>query len=267
MSLGTLCRRADRACQRRLSRWLGRRPCRVQPEQPIVSFTFDDFPRSAMSNGATILERHGLVGTYYVSLGLAGRTSATGPAFELADLATLLAHGHELGCHTYSHCPAWETAPAAYEAAIRRNADMLQQCHPELRFRTHSYPISHPRPETKRIASRHFGCCRAGGQTFNLGNVDLNHLSAFFLEQSRDNIDAITHLLEDNARQRGWLILATHDIDDSPTRYGCTPAFFTRIVRSVLDSGARVMPVGAALAVLTANTCSSRPTQLWRNGR
>ena len=56
-----------------------------------------------------------------------------------------------------------------------------------------------------------------GGQTFNSGTADLNLLCAFFLEQSRDNPAAVKRLIDQNAKARGWLIFATHDVCASPS--------------------------------------------------
>lgn len=246
--------RMEHAVGRRLSRWFARRPFPIRLTTPLVSFTFDDFPRSALVNGGRILERHGATGTYYASLGLAGRATATGEIFHVEDLEPLRDLGHELGCHTFSHCPAWETEPAAYEAALRRNTEALHQLLPAAAFRTHSYPISHPHPDIKRVTGRHFLGCRAGGQTFNAGTADLNHLNGFFIEQSRDDFTAIQDVIAANARACGWLIFATHDIADNPTRFGCTPELFEQVVRATLRSGARILPVTRALAVIAAGS-------------
>jgi hypothetical protein len=71
-------------------------------------------------------------------------------------------------------------------------------------------------------------------------------LKVFFIEQSRDNFDAIQQAIDANARANGWLILATHDVCDSPTRFGCNPALFERVVGYSAKSGAIVLPVHAA---------------------
>src|SRR5947207_11316553 len=89
------------SCQRRAARAFFARPLAVKSPRPIISFTFDDFPRSALHTGGAILERFGVRGTYYASLGLMGRTAPTGPIFLREDLPVLIAQGHELGCHTY----------------------------------------------------------------------------------------------------------------------------------------------------------------------
>ena len=226
-----------------MARWLGRRPCRLQMESPVISFTFDDFPRSALINGGAILRQHGFAGTYYASLGLMGRTVPTGEIFTREDLDELVRQGHELACHTFDHCDSWETAPAEFEASILRNRDAVGEHLPGLGLGSFSYPISWPRPETKRRVASHFSCARGGGQTFNTGIVDLNYLKAFFIEQSRDNFDAIKQAINGNARAKGWLIFATHDVCDQPTRFGCSPGFFEKVVDYAIQSKATILPV------------------------
>jgi peptidoglycan/xylan/chitin deacetylase (PgdA/CDA1 family) len=220
----------------------------------MVSFTFDDFPRSALVTGGRILERFGLAGTYYASLGLMKQMAPSGEIFQPEDLQQLVACGHELGCHTFDHCPAWETEPAAFEASIVRNAEALQRLVPGAEFRTLSYPIDNPRPETKRRLARHFACCRGGGQSFNAGKMDVNYLAAFFLEQSRDNPAAIRQVIDANARAGGWLIFATHDVCPNPTPFGCTPELFENILSHAVESGAEILPVYRAWQVIQSRT-------------
>jgi peptidoglycan/xylan/chitin deacetylase (PgdA/CDA1 family) len=232
-----------RPMQRRAARWFGRRPCRIQLESPVISFTFDDFPRSALSNGGAILRQYGFSGTYYTCFGLMGRDRSTGEMFRREDLQELVRQGHELACHTFDHCDSWETTPDEFEASILRNRQAAAQYVPGLTLQSFSYPISCPRPATKRRIASVFECARGGGQIFNAGVVDLNYLQAFFIEQSRDDFDAIKHIVDVNTQALGWLIFATHDVSDTPTRFGCAPALFERIVDYAAKSGAHVLPV------------------------
>jgi len=98
------------AYRRKLSAITGQRPVKLRPAFPVVSFTFDDFPKSAAHVGSAILGAHNIRATYYVSLGLMGRELPAGPAFSEEDLAKVVGEGHELGCHTFAHCHAWESA-------------------------------------------------------------------------------------------------------------------------------------------------------------
>ena len=58
--------------RRDLSRRLSRRLVQTHNTEPLISFTFDDFPRSALSTGGRILEEFGAVGTYLQLIGLDG---------------------------------------------------------------------------------------------------------------------------------------------------------------------------------------------------
>jgi peptidoglycan/xylan/chitin deacetylase (PgdA/CDA1 family) len=243
--------------QRTASQKLARREVTMQNDRALISFTFDDFPRSALFAGGALLEHYGVAGTYYASLGLMEKAAPTGEIFRRSDLAILLDQGHELGCHTFAHCHAYDTSADEFERSILDNRHTLHRVAPEARFETMSYPISCPRPGTKRRCAKYFSACRAGGQTLNAGTIDLNHLSAFFIEQSRDNPEAITRIIDQTCRVRGWLILATHDVCDDPTAYGCTPDLFELILRYAVESSAFVVPVREALQHLGLGSVSS----------
>jgi Polysaccharide deacetylase len=253
MASPPLWRRIEGFCQRAATRLFFTRPVIVDGQEPIISFTFDDFPRSALLTGGTILERFGLRGTYYTSLGLMGQTAPTGAIFVAEDLSALVARGHELGCHTFSHCHSWNTRTHEFERSILKNQAALERLLPGAFFRTFSYPISPPRPNTKRIVGQNFACARGGGQTFNIGKTDLNYLRAYFLEKTRHDREGIKTLIEQNRAACGWLIFATHDVCNDPTPYGCTPGFFEDIVECSARSGARILPVAEALDALRFN--------------
>jgi peptidoglycan/xylan/chitin deacetylase (PgdA/CDA1 family) len=250
MNFSALRQRISSRCRRDLSRLFGRRMVLLRWKRPVVSFTFDDFPKSALVRGGATLRQFGAVGTYYAAFGLMDKDTPVGRIFSAADIHFLLSEGHELGCHTFAHCHAWNTKPSIFEESILENRRALQQVAPGAVFKTHSYPKSLPRPSIKRRAGRRFAACRGGRQIFNLGATDLNALSAFFLEQSRDNPGFVQEMIARNRDASGWLIFATHDVCDQPTPFGCTPDFLENVVRCAANSGARILPVGQALDLI-----------------
>jgi peptidoglycan/xylan/chitin deacetylase (PgdA/CDA1 family) len=234
-----------------------RKPLAIRTQRPLISFTFDDFPRSAFLAGGAVLSRYGLAGTYYTALGLLGTDGPSGPLYLLDDLKAVLANGHELGCHTFSHCHSWDTQKDRFEDSIIQNRGALTQLLPGAEFKSLSYPISEPRPLTKRAVSKYFLCCRGGGQTINIGRADLNQLAAYFLEKSSDNIQEIRNLIDANREARGWIIFATHDISHNPSPYGCTPDFFETVVQYALSSGAYILPVVRAVEEIRSQVRAS----------
>src|SRR5437667_298185 len=108
---------------RKIGRLQRVRPGAVEWRGGVVSFTFDDFPRTALEAGGAILEKRGLRGTYYTSLGLAGTEGNQGPIADLDEIRALHQRGHELGCHTYSHLDCSRVTAPQIVDDLRRNAD------------------------------------------------------------------------------------------------------------------------------------------------
>lgn len=252
MRLNDFWTRARGKYHRTGAQWLYRRDLPLRYGRPLISFTFDDFPQSALRIGGPILKRAGGAGTYYASLGLMNRQEPSGRMFTLEDLRAVTPEGHELGCHTFGHFHSWETAAGVFEDSIVENRDALDRLLPGARFATFSYPICAPRITTKRRMSRHFSACRGGGQTLNVGVADLNYLAAFFLEKSRDDVALIKRVIDENRNASGWLIFATHDLERDPSPYGCTPEFFEEIVAYAAASGAEILTVEQALSKLSS---------------
>lgn len=159
-------------------------------------------------------------------------------------LGNVLSDGHELGCHTYNHPDAWQTGPDLFESSIIENQRALWSIFPGRNFKTFAYPLGNATPRTKRIAGRYFVCSRGGRQTINEGRMDLNNLNGYFLDRRlEESPSSIQTIIDRTCHARGWLIFVTHDVDDDPSPYGCTPDFFEGVVRYAISSGAVILPV------------------------
>ena len=238
--------------RRRLSgRWrrfsidhFARRNHPLRGDVPYITFTFDDFPRSALLNGGRILTEHGVRGTYFLSFKLLGTSSVSGPLALASDLETLLQEGHELGCHTYDHLDGSQTTTERFRRSVEANRVALVKSRLKAHFPVFAYPLNGPGLAIKRLVGSQFVSCRGGGQTYNHGQIDLNLLKAYFLDRrTRQGHAEIRELIELNAATKGWLIFATHDVDVPPSDYGCDPRDFESIVRLALQSGAKVLPM------------------------
>ena len=239
--------------RRTCARWLSQRPQRLHENGPVVSFTFDDFPRSSLHVGGEILKRYGGAGTYYAAMSLMGTQAPTGTMFVAEDLETLFREGHELGCHTYEHCNPWETSGERFAASLDENQRALTALFPHAVFRSMSYPFTVPAPRNKRIAGRHFRCCRGRGERSNTGQVDASFLASCFLEMKLGGPEVALKAIEENRGMGGWLIFSTHDLSDDPTPYGWRPDYFETVVRAAAESGARILPVIEAWEQLTSS--------------
>ena len=228
-----------------MSSLLNRRPVRLSGYRGgIVSFSFDDFPISAATTGAAILEAAGCRGTYYLSCGLLDANSPSGRIVSSEDVQRLAMAGHEIGCHTYSHFRAEETGGRCYGADITRNFRQLTELLPSQLVRSFAFPYGSITPSAKAAAASYYVTCRTTRPCINRTRIDANQLNAIALYETRDNIEAINKLISDCSCHGGWLIIYTHDVDKNHSPYGCTPEQLRSKVHYALDSGCAVRTIG-----------------------
>ena len=238
--------RVSRKAGRLAAKTFGRRPIAVHSQRSLVSFTFDDFPVNAWQIGGKVLAKYGAFGTYFMSLGQAGLDSPTGPVCRLEMLPELVEQGHELGCHTYSHKDVTRLSSTELTRSIEANRDLLGSTIPAYRFQSFSYPFGNYNLSAKRIVGREFTAARTIETGINFGNVDLLLLRGCSLVSGRFSIEDQFRLIDHNARLGGWLIFYTHDVQESPTSFGCTPNYFEQVVSKAAEHS-DIVTLGAAL--------------------
>ena len=137
------------------------RPAKMKWPGGVVSFTFDDFPRSAWINGGAILEKYDVRGTYYTAMGLAGTANHLGPMFEVEDLRAARAHGHEIACHTFTHRDCCRASPGAIIGEIEENAAALSALLDGTVLTNFAYPFGGVSLSSKHALANRFASCRA----------------------------------------------------------------------------------------------------------
>lgn len=241
MSLG---RRISAAAARKLP--LKRVRSRLQ--RPLASLTFDDFPASAWRTAGPMLARYGVRATYYTAASFCGRTEDGLAYYDAEDLRATQAAGHEIGCHSFSHAMAPQVGSRELRLEADRNAEALGRWLGEARLSSYAYPYGEVSPRTKWLMARRFASARGIRAGVNSGWIDLAQLRAVPLEARRWRPDEIAAAIDTAKAQNGWLIFFTHDVSDTPTPFGCTPAMLAEVLERTLEAGVAFQPVKHAMA-------------------
>lgn len=227
------------------------RPVDVAWSCGVVSFTFDDFPKSAWTRGGETLEMFGARGTYYVSAGLEGQASEMGPMFDAADLREAHSAGHEIACHTFMHLNCARAGKGEILSQLRDNAAALSNALDGYQPANFAFPYGAVSSAAKRAVGSRFSSCRGIGDGINHASTDLAHLSANKLYATLFDNARLRALIDHNRSLGGWLIFYTHDVDDAPSRYGCTQ----QQLHSIVDYAAErstILPVRDVVSRLPA---------------
>jgi peptidoglycan/xylan/chitin deacetylase (PgdA/CDA1 family) len=220
---------------------------RLRNATPMVSFTFDDLPKSAATTGAALLEAHGARGTFYVSGGLVSAGAPEWTTGDADDVLTLHRRGHEIGCHTYSHQRACDLDDASLAAEIARNRRYFRALDPSIEVQTFAYPFGYGSFARKPLLRSEFQTCRSIVPGVNSGSVDLQFLRAVPLIDRQTGRDRIERVFDEAQASNGWLIFYGHDVAERPSRYGCSPGLMTCALEAASRRNIPVMTMAEAL--------------------
>lgn len=219
----------------------------LEREYGVVSFSFDDAPKSACDVGRRTLENHDCRGTWYIAGGLTDRLEQGRMCHSINDIQDLAESGHQIGCHTFSHRPCNTLKADDISSEIERNALFFKSIDLPSSSLHFSFPLGEFNCSSKKIASKNFVSSRITGGGLQVGYADLNALRAERLYQHVMTQERLSALIKATALQRGWLIFYTHDVDDSPSQWGCSKNLLDSAIQTALSAGCKVMPVDEAI--------------------
>jgi peptidoglycan/xylan/chitin deacetylase (PgdA/CDA1 family) len=219
----------------RLARHLFAAPLRLKGKQPMVSFTFDDIPVSAATVGAPMLEDFGGRGTFYVAGGLVNQRTSHWDGIDPDGIVKLRRGGHEIACHTFSHQRAIDLDTAAMAAEIDQNRRYLEGLDDSIRLENFAYPYGLATVARKRQLTNCFHSARGILPGVNSGTIDLQFLRATPLIDKDIDRAGVDRAFGEAVKTGGWLIFYTHDVEATPSPWGCTPG----LLRHALDAAKR----------------------------
>ena len=209
----------------RLATHLRVEPFRLLNETPMVSFTFDDIPKSAATTGAQAA-RGPRRPRDLLCFGRAGRhdVAANGPPSMARTSSTCTAMAMRSAATPF---PTSGPAISMRRRWPRRSRAIAAICarstHPS-RSRTSPIPSVTDRSGASASSRPAFQSCRSIVPGINSGTVDLQFLRAMPLIDRRIGRDEIERAFDEAQTYNGWLIFYTHDVADRPSPYGCSPA-------------------------------------------
>jgi peptidoglycan/xylan/chitin deacetylase (PgdA/CDA1 family) len=233
---------------RRLTQWRNVAPTALNPQKPLISFTFDDAPRSAVV-GAEILERFRCRGGFYIATSCLGRRSQTlGDMIRPDDVAYLARRGHEIGALTHTYLDCAGATPEVVEADVIANYAFLRAAGVSEAPFSFAYPLGETCLAVKQWAAQRFTITRGrlpgvNGRISDRSQLRSTHITSSELDRARAR-----RLIAECVKAKGWLIFHTHDVRSAPSPMGISLRHLVELVQLARDAGADILPPHAAAA-------------------
>jgi peptidoglycan/xylan/chitin deacetylase (PgdA/CDA1 family) len=238
--------------ERRASRFLHRQVMDVRAKPSIVSFTFDDVPRSACQIGAELIEAEGGAATFYVCGGLVDN-SENSTFFRDQQLRMLVERGHEIGSHGFRHLYYQRCSPTEIVKDLDLNDAYIDSIGlpPSRHF---AYPYGSVNPGVKKLLSRRFSTMRGVQNAPNTGRIDRALLKSVHLYSKLFSSLTIDQLMQNALERPTWLIFLSHGVTDDSGDYDIRPDQLETVVAAARRHGLPMMTMSSAL------TSFSQPT-------
>lgn len=237
--------------RRRLTKWQTAK--KLDPmAASIVTFSFDDFPKSAADTGAEIMDMYGAPAIYYACSGLAGGCTLTGEQYTDEDLIPLIQAGHEIGSHTHTHLDCARAPIEHVLGDIDRNLSELKQMGVTDSIQHFAYPYGETSLALKKKLTGRFTTCRGILPGYNTRSGDAMQLSAMELTPDDATTARAIDAIETARRKPGWLHIFTHDVSNSPSPFGTRPASLKAVLEAARVADLQILTPGQVYQTLKA---------------
>lgn len=222
---------------RRVRQWRRAAPAHAHPDRPVVSFTFDDFPKSAV-RGADIVEKLGGRAGFYASTCYLGQTHPTlGEMFDAQTLHDLRDRGHEIGAHSHGHVDLAKVDMKKLEHEVAANLTALTDAGYQDVVTSFAFPYGETSFSAKEWSAEIFATARGITPGLNVGDIDRAQLFAVELGEDEHRKARAIRMIETAAASNAWLIFFTHDVSDDPSPYGVSYSLLRELAQRAVDSG------------------------------
>ena len=239
----------ERRIGRKIVPFFGRRMMHFKIDRPIVSISFDDFPKSVMEKALPMLDKFDWKATFYVAASLENITNHLGLHYSRHDLEKLHNENHEIGCHTYHHLNIAKLSARRVNEQVQSNTQGMKALGHKQKMDTFAYPFGETSIRCKKQLASEFVSMRGIMPGIHYNKVDLNQIKSVTV-YSGPTLENTCKYIESLEKKPGWLTLFTHDIRDNPSEWGCTPEDFQTVLNLIHKTGAIVLPIQRAIDFL-----------------
>ena len=172
----------------------------------MVTFTFDDVPKSVFTVGFPILEKYHYPATIYVET----RNTTFNGYMNWDDVGVVAKAGWEIGAHTHTHPHLTKlTNEEILEDLLISTQEFAAHGYAPQNFAS---PFGDMDERVLAIIKRHYASQRAAWPNgVNVGELDPYNIQSYAI--SKDTTwEEMSNLLDGLQREGGWLVLQMHDV-------------------------------------------------------
>lgn len=215
-------------------------------DEPLVAISFDDGWESVFQKGKPLFDKLKIKTTQYIIA--ESFRSLLADYMNLDQVKQLEKDGHEIGSHSLRHCNLARLSTDDIQYDVAASKQILESEFHDIKGL--AYPYGSYNHEVEDLASKNYDYIRTtetGYDGLLMNKRELRGITvtpALSMEEFRSIVD-YAH------RNKLWLNLIYHKIDEQPDLYGITPQALEEQLSYILGSGTKIVTAAEAVNSIT----------------
>ncbi len=215
-----------------------------QFNEGLVTFVFDDGPKSVFDNARPILNAAGIKTVHPIIT----QYASTSGYMSWDEIATLAAEGNEIDSHSRTHPDLTTLSPAQLTSEVAGSkSDLIAH---GITPTTFVYPLGGVN-DTVKAAVQAAGYLGARGSYFGLNTTATDRYALFDQHvESGTTLAEVKSWIDQARADKRWLILELHEQKENGGQFSNTPAMLQSIVDYVRSTGIRTVTLHEGVQLL-----------------
>ncbi|MDP3974065.1 MAG: polysaccharide deacetylase family protein [Candidatus Daviesbacteria bacterium] len=211
-------------------------------DRPILTLTFDDASRTQFINGWPIMQKYGLLGTFYITTDRLDGIRGMLPE----EVTVLYKAGNHIGSHSVSHPNLADISSHKIYDEISQSQRYLQKLL-DIPIRDFALPYGIYNNSVLSQIKKNYRSNRTTQVGYNTKwNLNLHKIRTMTIVDNTSVIE-IVDWINKAKKNNYWLVFLYHNIEKNPNKWGISPEKFDKQLSVIKNSGIPIVTLDQAI--------------------
>jgi len=204
-------------------------PANDNEPKTYLTFTFDDGYKSVYTEVLPIFMEYNISGTVYVITNFVGKEFEGRELMNWSEINELQKHGFEIGSHTANHKDLTLLSEKKVKKELKDSKETLWE--KGINAVSLAIPYGKYNEDVKNLTKEYYRSVRSSVWGYNdLSNLDKYNLRSKWIT-NQTSISAVKSWIEEAAKEKKWLILMFHMVEEERSQYSISAEELEEIVK------------------------------------
>jgi peptidoglycan/xylan/chitin deacetylase (PgdA/CDA1 family) len=213
--------------------------------RPLVTLTFDDADITQFTNGWPVMQKYGMLGTFYITTDRLDGHRGMYPN----DVVTLFKSGNHIGSHSVSHPHLTQISFKSLIQELTQSQIYLQKLL-GVPVKDFALPYGDYNNPVISQVKKNYRSNRTTNIDINTKRLDLYKICSIGIVNTT-HVKTVQSWIDLAKKNNNWLVFLFHNIEENPNQWGISPKNFDKQLSVIKKSGILIVTLEQAITEIT----------------